>query len=750
MRRIVSFGTGVIFRTSGGRRKKSRIAAVGAALAVTLAGTSLAGVPAASASPGETVIVTATGLLSPVTAVLTVGGTIVTQFHLINGVEAVIPAILEPVLAALPGITVTPDLSVSVQSTTESTGPHTPSDDFLSETGAGLLAAQGNTGQGVTVAVVDTGIDKRPDFSGRLAGGVDLTGGNDPFQDSYGHGTFVAGLIAGNGASSNGQYSGEAPGARLVSIKVAGASGSSHLSTLILGLQWAVDHRASYGINVLNLSLGYQSSQSTVTNPLDQAVERVWNAGITVVASAGNAGPFNGTILSPGDDPMVITVGALDDMATPSPLDDEMTDFSSAGPTSVDGWAKPDLVASGRSVVSLAAPGSTIYNSNPSARIGTANFVGSGTSFSSAITSGAAALVLAANPGLTPNEVKARLLGTTTPRSGRQPLRRRPRGPRRLRGGHRGSDEPEPVGHRPARCRAGRHDWAVAQRAGRHLEREPVVRDHLESGAGRRGKLGRLGVGRRGLERLDLDQPGLERRRLGRGGVERRRLGQPGLERRRLGRFGLERSGLERSGLGRRGLEQLRMAVTSPAVSSPAASRAVATTKIPRVTRAIIAASVAGGVATLGVAGWRHSGVAQASGIQWIVAAAMGLLALASWLWPVVVYREGESEAFNTDDTFFVILALLVPPLLTLATLALAFVVAQAARRRLFVKSAFNTGQVLTAAGLGLAASRALAPPSASLSAAEVAALLLGVGVYFAVNSCLIAGGRHPDGHDVA
>jgi serine protease AprX len=112
---------------------------------------------------------------------------------------------------------------------------------------------------------------------------------------------------------------------------------------------------------------------------------------------------------------MVITVGALDDMATPSPLDDEMTDFSSVGPTSYDGWAKPDLVASGRSVVSLAAPGSTVYNSHSSARIGSANFVGSGTSFSAAITSGAAALVLAANPGLTPNEVKARLLGTTTP-----------------------------------------------------------------------------------------------------------------------------------------------------------------------------------------------------------------------------------------------------------------------------------------------------------------------------------------------
>jgi serine protease AprX len=110
----------------------------------------------------------------------------------------------------------------------------------------------------------------------------------------------------------------------------------------------------------------------------------------------------------------VITVGALDDMALPVVADDEMTNFSSAGPTSPDGWVKPDLVTSGRSVVSLAAPGSTVYAENPSARVGSGNFVGSGTSFSAAITSGAAALVLADNPSLTPDELKARLLGTTS------------------------------------------------------------------------------------------------------------------------------------------------------------------------------------------------------------------------------------------------------------------------------------------------------------------------------------------------
>ncbi len=410
-----SSGAGAGYRTRLAWSKKGRIAAAGAAVVAALAGTSMTGVPAASASPSETVIVTADGLLSPVVAVLGVGGTVLTQYHLIDGVDALIPTAAEPLLAALPGITVTPDVSVSVQAATESTGPHTPSDAFLPETGATRLASLGDTGQGVTVAVLDTGIDNLPDFSGRLAGGVDLTGGNNPYQDSYGHGTFVAGLIAGNGALSNGQYKGEAPGAKLVSIKVAGADGTTHLGTLISGLQWAVDHQSRYGIKILNISLGFKPSQSTVINPLDKAVEAVWNSGVTVVTSAGNAGPFNGTILSPGDDPLVITAGALDDMATASVTDDQMTDFSGVGPTSPDGWVKPDLATSGRSVVSLAAPGSTIYNNYPAARIGSSNFVGSGTSFSAAITSGAAALILADNPGLSANQMKARLLGTADP-----------------------------------------------------------------------------------------------------------------------------------------------------------------------------------------------------------------------------------------------------------------------------------------------------------------------------------------------
>ncbi len=161
--------------------------------------------------------------------------------------------------------------------------------------------------------------------------------------------------------------------------------------------------------------------------------------------------------------------------------------------------------------------------------------------------------------------------------------------------------------------------------------------------------------------------------------------------------------------------------------------------KIPGATWAIVAVSVAGGVTTLAVAASRQPFPPQADTSQWIVAGSMGALALASWVWPVVVYRGGESAAFSMDEGFFVILALLVSPLLTLGTLALATVLAQAVRRRPLVKSAFNAGQVVLAAGLGLAVSRSIAPPSGALTAGQVAAMVPGVGAYFVVNSVLVA-----------
>jgi serine protease AprX len=326
-------------------------------------------------------------------------------------------------LAALgtePDLVVTPDVSVAVADASFTTSTtRAPAAVFPQSTGATRLWSNGVDGTGITVAVLDTGIDRLPDFSGRVIGGVDLSGEGNPYQDSYGHGTFVAGLIAGNGASSNGTYMGEAPGANLVAVKVAGASGVTDVATVIAGINWVVAHRDQFAIRVLNLSLGAIPTTSTVLNPLDQAVETAWQAGITVVISAGNAGPYNGTILSPGDDPLAITVGGVDDNGTPKLTDDIATTFSSVGPTNIDGWFKPDLVASARSVVSLRAPGSTIDTTYPSAEIGAGNFVGSGTSFSAAITSGAVALIAEVaqlkNKMLTPDLVKAEFLATASP-----------------------------------------------------------------------------------------------------------------------------------------------------------------------------------------------------------------------------------------------------------------------------------------------------------------------------------------------
>jgi serine protease AprX len=285
---------------------------------------------------------------------------------------------------------------------------------FRQTTGATALNSEGITGRGINVAVLDTGIADLPDFAGRLVGGIDLSGEGKPFQDDYGHGTFVAGLIAGSGHSTGGTYSGEAPGAGLVSIKVAGANGVTRSSTVIEGIHWAIAHRTALNIGVLNISMGTPATGSSTTNPLDRAVEEAWQSGIVVVVSAGNTGPSRATITSPGDDPLVITVGATDDNGTATAADDSTLAFSSAGPTAYGGMSKPDLVTSGRSVVSLRTPGSTVDTSHPTARIGAGNFVGSGTSFSAAITSGAAALVLQANGGR-PDDVKGRLLDSTHP-----------------------------------------------------------------------------------------------------------------------------------------------------------------------------------------------------------------------------------------------------------------------------------------------------------------------------------------------
>jgi serine protease AprX len=229
-------------------------------------------------------------------------------------------------------------------------------------------------------------------------------------SDPFGHGTFMAGLAVGDGTTSGGRYSGTAPDAGLIGIKVAGYDGSTDISKILAGIQWAVSFKDVYDIGVLNLSLGSDSAQPYLLSPLNYAVEKAWQAGIVVVVSAGNSGPDASTVMKPGDDPYVITVGSSNDGGTVKVSDDRVPPFSSRGPTRADGLSKPDIVSPGVHTVSLRSPGSAIDQQFPSARVKGAYFRGSGTSMSTATVSGIVALMLQADPSLTPDAVKCKLM----------------------------------------------------------------------------------------------------------------------------------------------------------------------------------------------------------------------------------------------------------------------------------------------------------------------------------------------------
>lgn len=260
-------------------------------------------------------------------------------------------------------------------------------------------------GNGVAVAVLDTGVTPSDDLGGRLLARVDLTAEHDGI-DRFGHGSSMIGLVAGDGSLSLEQYTGSASDAEIVSVKVAGWDGATDISTVIAGLHWVVANKDRFGIRVVNLSYGTDSAAATAGDPLDAAVEQAWRAGIVVVMSAGNGGGA-GTLTKPGDDPFAITVGAADTAGTADTSDDLVAPFSSHG------GGKPDLLAPGVGLVGLRAPGSTIDTFRPAARIGSDYFRGSGTSQASAVVAGIAARLVGANPALTPDQVKGVLLATT-------------------------------------------------------------------------------------------------------------------------------------------------------------------------------------------------------------------------------------------------------------------------------------------------------------------------------------------------
>ena len=341
-------------------------------------------------------------------------GTVRQRIALVDGVIARVPVNEISDLSADPRVeSVTRNYKLNVQ------GSSFNSERDLSTTyplsiNAMDLWRNGVTGQGVGVALLDTGVSDHPDLAGRVVSSADLTA-EGSFSDSYGHGTSMAGIIAGDGYASDQRYVGIAPRSNIVSVKVAGADGSTTLGQVLYGLQLIDASKTRYNIRVVLMALAGPATSGP--DPLVLAVERLWADGLVVVTAAGNSGPGPGSIASPGVDPYVITVGATDESGTPSVSDDFVTEWSARGP-SVYGFQKPDFVAPGTLIVSLRAPGSTIDTTYPNARIEDNYFRGSGTSMSAAVAAGAAALLLQVDPGLTPDAVKGRLLGGATPLAG--------------------------------------------------------------------------------------------------------------------------------------------------------------------------------------------------------------------------------------------------------------------------------------------------------------------------------------------
>src|SRR3954470_18867745 len=283
--------------------------------------------------------------------------------------------------------------------------------------GADKMATLGYTGKGVGVALIDTGAVPVTGLkSGNVVNGPDLSLDNPMTgladRDGFGHGTHMAGIIAGNDGTSTG-FKGVAPGAKLLNVKVGAYDGAVDVSQVIAAIDWVVQHRNDNGMNVrvINLSYGTDGVQSSQVDPLAAAVENAWQKGIVVVVAGGNSGTTTSSLDNPATDPFVISVGADDPNGTASELNDTVPDFSSRGSSS----RHVDLVAPGQSIVSLRNPGSVIDVEYPKAVVNTRYFKGSGTSQATAVVSGAVALLIQQHPTWTPDQVKAALTSTATP-----------------------------------------------------------------------------------------------------------------------------------------------------------------------------------------------------------------------------------------------------------------------------------------------------------------------------------------------
>jgi serine protease AprX len=282
------------------------------------------------------------------------------------------------------------------------------------------------TGKGVGVAVVDTGIagdqadfrKSQSDSTSRVIASAVTNPSAKNEGDSYGHGTHIAGIVAGNGnnrATSDplsGKYVGVAPDANLINVKVSDEKGEATVLDVLYGLQFVIDFKDTYNIRVVNLSLESTQAESYKTDPLDAAAEAAWFNGIVVVAAAGNRGTSSDAVgYAPGNDPYVISVGSVDDQGTKNTLDDSLSSWSSRG-TTQDGYAKPDILAPGAHIVSNLAPKSEFTNLCPSCIVDNEYIRAGGTSMAAPMVSGAIADMLQVRPDLTPDQVKGTVVAT--------------------------------------------------------------------------------------------------------------------------------------------------------------------------------------------------------------------------------------------------------------------------------------------------------------------------------------------------
>jgi serine protease AprX len=364
--------------------------------------------------------------------VAALGGQVTRQLRIINGFAATLPAsAVEPLRNSAGVRSVTVDAHLRPQGDAVKGWDDKKDGDEYADSfnaaadlgslynttnmiGAQDLWAAGSTGQGVDVALVDTGVVPVAGLQGadKLVQGADLSfesqADNLRYLDTNGHGTHMASIIAGRDPVTG--FRGVAPDARLVSVKVGAASGATDVSQVIAAIDWVVQHRHDDGLNirVLNLSYGTDGIQDYLLDPLTYAVEVAWRKGIVVVAAAGNRGSEATRLDNPAYDPRVLAVGASDPLGTADIKDDAVASFSSRGNLT----RGADLVAPGRSIVGLRNPGSNVDLEHPLSVVAGRYARGSGTSQAAAVTSGAVALLLQKRPSLTPDQVKA-LLRTT-------------------------------------------------------------------------------------------------------------------------------------------------------------------------------------------------------------------------------------------------------------------------------------------------------------------------------------------------